>query len=391
MKVLFYLLLTYYILDMLFPHGDAAAESMRILPQTAMAICCIYCLYMAFKNGTLIGKQSIFKPYWALLILALLYVVYPFKDMVLLYNNFIFFLKSYMAIMFMLALFVFLEKQPKATISYIYKLYIVQLIYGFYKLFADRAMFNALGEYELFDSNAGFMLICLLPMALTLPKPRMRLFVCAAVVLGCVYSGQRSAALAAVLCAPFCFTYLKNSIKKSDVFILVLAIIFVIAPILQDAILNIQLRNEHDIDSGSFGSGRSIFWKHIWDGFWDGNILQLLFGNGTNSVPALLRKSYGMAIGAHSGWLDALYTFGLIGFCIYASTVFILLKKNKFVNKMLPYMKNMLLILFILFFVKSSTSHGYWDITVMPFSMVLAIIAHQLRQQRKIACLNSSN
>lgn len=386
MKALFYLLLVYYILDMLFPHGNAAAESMRILPQITMAVCCIYCLCVAFKNNTLIGRQNLFKPYWALLILALLYVVYPFEDMALFYNNFIFFLKSYMAIIFMLALFVFLDRQPKSTITYIYKLYVVQLIYGFYKLFADRAMFNDLGEHNLFDSNAGFMLICLLPMALILPKHRLRLYVFVAVILGCVYSGQRSAALAAVLCTPFCFAYLKNSIKKSDIFILVLAIIFVIAPVLQDAFLNIQLRNEHDIDSGSFGSGRSIFWKHIWDGFWDGNVLQLLFGNGTNSVPVLLRKTYGMTIGAHSGWLDALYTFGLIGFCIYASTLFMLLQKNKFVNKRLPYMKNMLLILFVLFFVKSTTSHGYWDITVMPFSMVLAIIVNRLWQQRKLTC-----
>lgn len=378
MKVLFYLLLVYYILDMLFPHGDISTESMRIFPQSTMALCCIYCMYINIKNSRIIQQQNLFSSYYLLVALALCYILYPFENLMLLYNNTLFFLKSYMAIIFMFSLFIYLEKDSEQTMSYIYKLYIIQLIYGFYKLYVDRTRFEILDEHELFDSNAGFMLICLLPMALTLPLKRLRLYICAAVVLGCVYSGQRSAALAAILCAPFCISYLKSSIKKIDILFFVFAFIFVISPILNDAILNIQMRNEVDMDKDSFGSGRSIFWKHVWDGFWSGNILQILFGNGTNTVPILLKRTYGMSIGAHSGWLDILYSFGIIGFFLYVKSIFILLFKNKRVNRWLPDMKNMFLILFILFFVKCSTSHGYWDITVMPFTMTLAIIAHRI-------------
>lgn len=383
MKILTILLIVYYVLDMLFPHGNDTVESMRIFPQISMALSCMYCIYIIINNRKLLNKQSLLKPYIAFLILSFVYVAYPLISMTMLYNNFIYFMKFYMAIMFMLALFVFLEKNPKRAMPYVYVIYGVQLIYGFYKLFLDRAIYNTLDNHEAFDSNAGFILICLLPMALTLPKPRLRLYVCAAVVLGCVYSGQRSAALAAILCLPFCLMYLKNSIKKTDIIIFVLAFVFVVAPILQEALLNIQQRNEIDMDKGSFGSGRSVFWKHVWDGFWSGNIFQIFFGNGTNSVPSLLKRTYGMAIAAHSGWLDALYTFGLFGFVIYCRTIFLLYKKNKFINKRLPHMRNMFLILFVLFFVKCTTSHGYWDISAMPFSMTIAIIAHQLSQKRK--------
>lgn len=371
---------------MLFPHGNEAVESMRILPQTTMAICCLYCLYVILSNNSTIKSQKIFIPFYSLILLAFIYIYYPFEDSTLLFNNFIFFLKSYMAIFFMFAIFVFLQKSYKKSLSYIYFIYGIQLLYGFYKLFIDIVVFKTFAEHELFDSNAGFMLICLLPMALTLPQKRLRLYICATIIVGCIYSGQRSAALAAALCAPFCIQYLKNSIKKVDILVFIIASIWVIFPILQDALYNIQMRNEVDIDRDSFGSGRSIFWKHVWDGFWSGNILQLFFGYGTNTVPILLDKKYGMPIGAHSGWLDFLYSFGFVGFFIYVKSIFILLWQNRWVNKSLPYMKNMLLILFILFFVKCSTSHGYWDVTVMPFTMTIAVILHLKRKNELVNC-----
>lgn len=358
---------------MLFPHGNAAAESMRILPQTAMAICCIYCLIIVLTKRKVILQTKLYRPFFAFLVLGMIYVCYPLRNFTFFYNNILFFLKTFMAILFMFVVYYYLLKDYNKTKKYVYLLYGLQLIYAFYKLYTDRLSFMTLG-HELFDSNAGFILICLLPMALILPMKRLRLYLCALIVLACIYSGQRSAALAAALCFPFCVAYLKGSIKRIDIVIFVLAFVFIALPILQDAILNIKMRNSYDIEHDNLGSGRAEFWLDVWNAFWNGNIFQLIFGHGANSVPELLVVKYGIPIWSHNGWLDALYMYGIVGFVIYGSIVLRLYAYNSKISHTVKVYKNLYLIIVLLFMVKSTTSHGNWDISVMPLAQAIALV-----------------
>lgn len=367
---------------MIFPHGEVSDSSMRIFPQTLMALCCLYCIYTMIKKRNLIRQEFLFRPFYIFCILGLIYVFYPIRDVAFLYDNALHYMKSFIAIPFMFVLYLSMLEKPNETRRYIDIIYCLQVIYAFYTLWSDRVLFlTSNSEYEMFDSNAGFILICLLPMALTLSNKRLRLYLCASIVLACIYSGQRSAALAAVACFPFCLFYLKRCVKKIDIFIFVLAFVFIALPILNDAITNIQMRNQYDIDRDDFGSGRSIFWLYVWNGFWEGDISKWIFGYGSNSVPELLAVKYGMAIWSHNGWLDALYIYGFFGFVIYGCIVFRLYKFESKVARSLPEYKHLLLIVVILFIVKSSTSHGNWDITVMPLVMVIAILMATYRKR----------
>ena len=358
---------------MLFPHGDKSAESMRKFPQFTMALCCIYCMYVTITKSQIILKTRLFKPFLLFSILGLLYVCYPLRDFSFFYNNVLYFLKSFMAIYFMFVVYLYLLKDYNKTKNYIYMIYGLQIIYAFHKLYTDRLIFLS-SEHEVFDSNAGFILICLLPMSLIIPLRRLRIYLCAIIVLGCIYSGQRSAALAATLCFPLCIAYLKGCIKRMDILIFVLAFVFVAKPILQDAITNIEMRNSLDIQKDNFGSGRSEFWADVWNAFWNGNIFQILFGHGANSVPELLVVKYGISIWSHNGWLDALYMYGFVGFVIYGCIVLRLYQYNRKISHTLKNYKNIFLIIFLLFMVKSTTSHGNWDISVMPLVIAIAIV-----------------
>jgi O-antigen ligase len=284
-----------------------------------------------------------------------------------------------MAIYFMFVVYLYLLKDYNKTKNYIYLIYGLQIIYAFHRLYTDRLNFLSL-EHELFDSNAGFILICLLPMSLIIPLRRLRIYLCAIIVLGCIYSGQRSAALAATLCFPFCIAYLKGCIKRMDILIFLLAFVFVAIPILQDAITNIEMRNSLDIQNDNFGSGRSEFWADVWNAFWNGNIFQILFGHGANSVPELLVVKYGTPIWSHNGWLDALYMYGFVGFVIYGCIVLRLYRYNRKISHTLKNYKNIFLIIFLLFMVKSTTSHGNWDISVMPLVIAIAIVMVDYKQ-----------
>ncbi|MBD5584686.1 MAG: O-antigen ligase family protein [Clostridia bacterium] len=295
-----------------------------------------------------------------------------------------------MAILTIGCLYSFLKVNRELTLKCIYIIYFVQLFYGLESLIVDRL--GSLSEQnEIFNSNAGFSLISTLPMTLLLPIKRLRIYLYLLVVAACLASGQRSAALAAIISIPFSYRDIRDGIRKNDKVLITILLAIALVPIATFAYMNIMLRNAIDAEKGDIGSGRSVFWLLLIIDFFDKNVFHMIFGNGYFSTQALLKIKYGMGIEAHNGWLQNLYVFGFIGFIFYARTVFIMYKQNKFYNKIQNGVKNILLICFIIFFVKSSTSHGNWDISVMPFSLVIAMVADQIRIIKRASKSNDSN
>lgn len=387
-RILILLLSIYYILDMMFPHTGKDDSAMRILPQTAMALVGIYCISTCFFNFKKIYNSNLIRPFYWLAIIGLLYVFWVIPTETF-FNNFINFMKFYMAILVMMALYISLLKKTDDAQKDIYKLFALQVVYVFYKLITDKINI-ANSENLLFNSNAGFMMVCCIPMTLILPQKRLRLYVYLLVVLGCLYSGQRSAALAAVLCLPFCWKHLKQYLKRQDQIIIGLLALIVIIPIIKISYDNLMARTAYDVNHGTMGSGRSTFWMIVWNQFWKNDLLNIMCGNGMNSVAPVIKAQYGIPIGAHNGWLDNLYTYGLFGLFFYGKSIFSLLVNNRIVNRITPEYQNVFITMFILFFVKSITSHGYFDITVMPFGMTIAIISYKFKNDyvKKKTCNN---
>ena len=363
----------YYLLNIAFPtdYAKDADNSLRIYPQIAAAALAFVSLWISFISIRRLWKNKMMRAFILLLGLSFIYILYPMKPA----ENTAYVIRTYMAIITMCALYVMLirVKDDRYWMRYVYLIYLFQLAFCLYSLFMDRMVFANSMEKE-FDSNAGFMLITCIPLALTIPAKRFRVYIYGLLMLACLYSGQRSAALAAAVSLPFCLWYLRGSIRKLDIAILLFLGVAFIIPILTEALQNIQLRNEIDINRGSMGSGRTIFWAIVVSDFFGQGPIHLMFGNGTDSVATLLDRTYGLAIGAHNGWLDILYTFGFLGLFLYARIFFLFLRRNKPISTTLPDYRNMYLILFLIFFVKSITSHGYFDISVVPFLTTVAMV-----------------
>ena len=219
----------------------------------------------------------------------------------------------------MFAVYLMLIKYGEKMEKYLFLMYFIQVLYVFYCLVVEKRAAIESNE-KIFDSNSGFMLVCCIPMALLIPFKRFRIYLVLLLTAGCLISGQRSAALAAVLSLPFCFLYLKDVIARKDYLYIGVLFLLLGLPILVSAVDNIVARNNIDLRHGSVGSGREIFWLIVWKSFWGGDFVNVLLGNGLDSVPTLLKRKYGMAIGAHNGWLDHLYSFGLLGICFYIYT-----------------------------------------------------------------------
>ena len=340
---------------------------MRILPQMMGGIMCVYCLIISLNRRIRSYKNCIFHIFFIQLAYCALYIPYTVPGNTIL-SNILFYLKSFAAIPFFFTIF-YIVTYFKKGINYVFVIYSIQVIYAIFRLIYDKQM---AANSNMFDSNSGFILVCCLPMALIIPK-RLRLYVYMTLVLACIYSGQRSAAVSALLTIPIGFKCIKPYIKVSDLFVIIILGALIIYPIANDAIANLLLRHQHDINSGTLGSGRDVFWKIVWDDFWIKDI-NIIIGNGFNSVPVLLKEKFGLAIGAHNGWLDFLYSFGIIGVIIYGKSIFNILKLNKPIGKILPEYKNVFLAIFFVFLIKCTTSHGYFDMSVMPMTMCMAVV-----------------
>lgn len=363
----------YYILNVIFPtdYSLDAENPDRIYPQMVMAMMAALSVGIFSFSIKRIWRNPVMRGFLILLSLALIYVFYPLTPV----TNLIYVSRTYMAVIVMFALYVLLLriKDIRYWMKRVYVIYGFQIAFSIATLIMDKVGFSG-GVTGHFDSNAGFFLITCIPLALTIPVKRARLYVYCLLVLACIYSGQRSAALAAVASFPFCLSYLRPCVRKSDLLILLVLGSIVALPVLVDALQNIHERNMYDIEHDDLGSGRLVFWGIVLVDYASHGIVNLLVGNGTNSVAPLLERMYGIAIGAHNGWLDILYTFGAVGVLIYGFIQFRFIFRNKRISRMVPVMRNMYLIIFIIFFVKSVTSHGYFDTDTIPFLTAVALV-----------------
>lgn len=371
------LIILYYILSMIFPARDDSLQGYRIFPQITMGVICIYCLWVAVNKSRMILQVKLFQPFFVLMVMGLVYVFFT-GSITMVVDNLLNYLTTFISILFMFTLYVHLNTDEQMAKRNIYIIFFMQMIFAFFNLWLDLAVGYAIDMRRggIHDSHAGFILECCLPFALIFPIKRLRLYIYILLFLGTIYCGQRTAALVAIVILPFCLGYLRQSIKKGDIIILSILSAVAIIPVTMLAINNLVIRHEYDVRSGSIGSGRQIFWAIIWNHFWKNDLLYILFGSGYGSVQSLLKRAFGASILSHNGWLDYMYIYGLSGLFLFIKTLVSLVICNKKVNSILSQYKNILLIIFILFIVKSSSSHGNWDISVMPIAMTLAIIMH---------------
>ena len=363
----------YYILNILYPtdYSEFADNANRIYPKLAAGVLFCLCLFISIIYYTHFLGNRIILISVIILILASVYIVYPLNIV----PNIFYVMRYYMAILAMIASYVLLLKVKDVTYweKHIAVIFAFQLAFGLFSLVSDKVSAVQMGD-ELFDSNSGFILVSCIPMTLLFPYKRFRVYLYCLVVLACIYTGQRSAALAAIISILPAMPILRRNVHKKDMAILLMAFVLFAIPLLVDAIQNIHDRNALDASKNNLGSGRLVFWGIVLTDFFSHDIFHIIFGNGTNSVAVVLESVYGLAIGAHNGWLDFLYTFGFIGLVIYATFFCVLLCKGLKSWKADRQYSFIILLMFVVFFFKASTSHGYFDISMMPYMIALSYV-----------------
>lgn len=379
----------YFLFNILFPADHEGVsfnkDPRRIYAQVSLVLILLYTGIYIIRNFNLIVSKWFYKPLWTYLFMTLIYLVVfltmPNSTKQSPMEAITFVMKIDAAIIVFFGVCLNLTKTPR-DIKYFYWIFIFQLINSIFTLIRDYYMSMILQivetDHDTFNSNSGFMLASLIPMCFLLPWKRLRIYIYFFLVAMTIFSGQRTASLAVLISLPFALKYVKMGFKSKDYLLCGVLAVMIVIPFLIDAVENILMRNEVDAARGEVGSGRNEFWMIVIYSYLDSNPFSYLLGNGYFSVNTLLAEKYGNAIGAHNGFIDHLYTFGIIGILIYFRCFHLIYKIYKLINKKLC--KNyhayasLSLMMFLIIALRSAASHGYFDVSYIPFFMALSIV-----------------
>lgn len=107
------------------------------------------------------------------------------------------------------------------------------------------------------------------------------------------------------------------------------------------------------------GSGRINFYASIYEGWLNAHWINQLIGFGFFEVPEYLRKIYGVAIYAHSDWLELLYDHGILGITLYSILLITHFMKMKDVKLYSPNLYLSYLMVLSIWFMRSLVSGVY--------------------------------
>lgn len=124
------------------------------------------------------------------------------------------------------------------------------------------------------------------------------------------------------------------------------------------------------------GSGRDVIYSHIFSGIMDSSIKELFFGHGFYATTNLTAQIYGthLAQAAHNDWLEIMYDFGLIGIITYACIPIYLLKNIYSLKNKFKFEARVLLLLFVIFMVKTNLSMIFADKDSIIYYITMALV-----------------
>lgn len=223
-------------------------------------------------------------------------------------------------------------------------------------------------------NNTSYMFLSLIPfLVLFRGKPVIQ-YVGLSYCLYFVFIGmKRGAILIALICLCF-FIYdnYKNSSSKRKFFLFLLTLVFLFIgfKFISDKLFQndyFQDRLYDTLEGNS--SGRDEIYTNIWDTFLHADIINAIFGFGAQGSFIQTGKF------AHSDWLELLINNGILGFCLYFyfwKQYYMTWSKTNNIN-----IKNIIGLLFLIFFIKSFFSMSYASYTYYTNCLLGYCLANQ--------------
>ncbi|MCY1634887.1 O-antigen ligase family protein [Marinifilum sp. D737] len=313
-----------------------------------------------------------------------------FCYVLLLYSIFSFFFQNVLVSLNVLLSFCFFyyigyKKQVKEKDLYLFFVltFIISSLKFVFSFMRDLSEYGDVAG--LGGDNLGYMLAILFPAFILFARKKMSIPIIIIAFLLILFSRKRGAIIAVSL--PFILLmYSFFKMKSRNILVKGLKILIIMAVLV--GLYNVLL-NYYDIilgrfESGDGTSGRALLYMTVFKGWYNSeSILEILFGHGFYSTTIITKEKFGIALYAHSDWLELIYDFGLIGLTIYALILLSLLHYlvqifRKFRHYLLAYTSCM-----IVFVIKSVFSGVYLDADCVILMSIIGLIIGLVEREKK--------
>ena len=197
-----------------------------------------------------------------------------------------------------------------------------------------------LGGYA--NPGSVYHAVAFLPMVLLLANKKTKLFLSVFTAVLLFLSAKRTGLIALIsgfVCYSLTIVAIQTSttkkVKKILSIIFFGILIFLIAMYYSNIVDNIFQR----FSSISYdqGSGRTVIWQMVIDGFRNSGFIRKMFGHGIQTVPVYLRP-FNKHLFSHNSYLEYLYDLGIVGLTflfllilgMFISVIRLIKQKNKF-------------------------------------------------------------
>lgn len=183
-------------------------------------------------------------------------------------------------------------------------------------------------------SNAVYCVLTVLPFILMSPKRWISYAAILLTFLSVIYSNKRSAfVIFAIAVLPTLWFLTANKVRKmhtKQLIIITIIVVFLwqVFSYFEFNYLGGHLINRFESVEDDQGSGRFPLWFFVWTQIQQSDFISFLIGHGHNAVGLL-----GMATASHNDFLDVIYDYGIVMFCIYIAIHIRILKRFIYLYK----------------------------------------------------------
>ncbi len=379
-KIVLICLIVANILNLFLDRGGLAGG--RVLIYVANGITLLTIAYYLLVKPLKFPKC--FRPLkWFLaLFIIMLIIQFYWPNRYFIFNMYIKWLLS----LFLLFFFYTYEQNKKN--NWLMQLYTVTFIAECcYKVYMGRA-FGSVADASIRSGGdtASIGLALAVPLIFTFFSNKKGLILYTICMIFCLFSLRRTSILALLVAVPFIWPILKQHVSKKYLalgFVIALIFIFRAWDYVGDRVIKRFFEGHSSYESmefyggGGYGSGRSEFWKFLFDKYVENE--NYLFGNGMGSIREVCFAYWRIGLShAHSDVFELLYSFGFFGLLFWGlfwikTTIYVVKSKLE-----LFYRKNFFCAILI-YLVVGATSGALIRAEMFPMAIAIPILLQPLR------------